>query len=231
MQRLAAQVAPRLSVIIPTLNAADGLATTLAALPSDAEVIVVDGGSSDATLQVAAAAGAQVLRAPAGRGGQLAAGVAQARAPWMLFLHADTRLDAKAWAALEAFIADGANQDTAAAFGFRLDARAWQARLLEVGVRLRVALLALPYGDQGLLIHRQLYERVGGYRPLPLMEDVDLVQRLGRRRLRILPGVALTSAVRWRRRGWMRQSLLNLHCLALYLTGAPPARIAQIYGR
>lgn len=220
-----------LAVIIPTLNAEAGLAATLAALPPVAERIVVDGGSSDGTVEVARAAAAEVVRSPPGRGVQLAAGATAARAPWLLFLHADTRLDPQAWRALEAHLADPDQVRTAAVFGFQLDERPWQARLLEWGVRLRVAVLALPYGDQGLLIHRDLYAAVGGYRPLPLMEDVDLVRRLGRRRLQLLPGHAITSAARWRRRGWARQTLLNLRCLALYLTGAPPAEIARIYGR
>lgn len=222
---------PTLAVVIPTLNAEAGLADTLAALPPVAELIVVDGGSQDATVSIAKAAGATVLACAPGRGGQLAAGAAMATAPWLLFLHADTRLDPAAWRALDSHLADPDRVKVAAAFRFRLDDRAWQARLLEFGVRLRVAVLALPYGDQGLLIHRDLYGAVGGYGALPLMEDVDLVRRLGRRRLRILPGNAITSSARWRRRGWIAQSLLNLRCLALYLTGAPPAEIARIYGR
>lgn len=220
-----------LAVIIPTLNAAAGLAATLAALPPVAQKIVVDGGSTDGTVEVARAAGAEVLQSPPGRGVQLAAGAAAAKAPWLLFLHADTRLDPRAWAALEAHLSNPGGAQIAAVFGFRLDDPAWQARVLEWGVRLRVALLALPYGDQGLLIHRDLYEAVGGYSALPLMEDVDLVRRLGRRRLHLLQGHALTSATRWRKRGWARQTLLNLRCLTLYLTGTPPAQIARIYGR
>lgn len=225
------RAASALAVIIPTLNAEAGLAATLTALPPVAELIVVDGGSQDATVAIANAAGARVLPCAPGRGGQLAAGAATTTAPWLLFLHADTRLDATAWRALYAHLADPGRRPTAAAFNLRLDDPAWQARLLEFGVRLRGALLALPYGDQGLLIRRDLYDAVGGYGALPLMEDVDLVQRLGRRRLRILKGHAVTSAARWRRRGWVRQSLLNLRCLALYLTGTPPAEIARIYGR
>jgi hypothetical protein len=94
-----------------------------------------------------------------------------------------------------------------------------------------VALLALPYGDQGLLIHRDLYDQLGGYRPLPLMEDVDLVRRIGRRRLTVLPVRAETSARRWRQDGWLARSARNLVCLALFFVGVPAARIARLYGR
>lgn len=225
------EISRALAVIIPTLNAEAGLAATLAALPPVAHRIVVDGGSRDATVEVARAAGAEVLQSLPGRGVQLAAGAAAAQTPWLLFLHADTKLDARAWGALEAHLTAPEQAQRAAVFGFQLDDQAWQARLLEWGVRLRVALLALPYGDQGLLIHRDLYEAVGGYKALPLMEDVDLARRLGRRRLHLLPGVAITSATRWRRRGWARQTLLNLRCLTLYLAGTPPAEIARLYGR
>jgi hypothetical protein len=89
--------------------------------------------------------------------------------------------------------------------------------------------LALPYGDQGLLLPRALYDAVGGYRPLPLMEDVDLVRRLGRRRLAALPIQALTSAERWRRDGWRRRSARNLACLSLWFLGVPPRVIARLY--
>jgi hypothetical protein len=87
----------------------------------------------------------------------------------------------------------------------------------------------LPYGDQGLLIHRDLLASVGGLRPLPLMEDVDLVRRLGRHRLEALPVAAVTSAARWRRDGYLRRSARNLACLALWFAGVPPRIIARIY--
>jgi hypothetical protein len=97
-------------------------------------------------------------------------------------------------------------------------------------VALRVGLLALPYGDQGLLISRRLYDELGGYRPLPLMEDVDLVRRIGRRRLKVMKSSALTSAAKWRRDGWARRSGRNLLCLALYRSGLSAERVARLYG-
>lgn len=146
---------------------------------------------------------------------------------WMLFLHADTRLP-PGWLAV-AMAHMHEHGEVAGAFRFALDDPAWQARIVEAGVRLRIALFALPYGDQGLLVPRALYDAVGGYRPLPLMEDVELVRRIGRRRLRMLRAPAVTSAERWRRDGWLRRSARNLGCLALYALGVSPARIAKLY--
>jgi len=218
-----------LAIIIPALNAAAVLPETLRALPSCAELLVVDGGSADATVAVAEELGARVIQAARGRGAQLRVGAASARSSWLLFLHADTRLDGSAGSAIADFQAR--SRDAAAAFRFRLEDGAWQARIIETVVEIRCRLFGLPYGDQGLLISRSLYEAVGGYRPLPLMEDVDLVRRLGRRRIRILAADARTSSERWRRNGWLAQSALNVRCLALFLRGASPEAIVQLYNR
>lgn len=220
-----------LSVVIPVLDRACELAATLAALPAVGEVVVVDGGSGDDSARVAEDAGVVLVRTAAGRGRQLRAGVERAAGPWLLFLHCDTRLDEAAWTSAAAFIGDPRSAGRAGCFGFALDDPAWQARLVEASVRARVALLALPYGDQGLLIHRSLYASVGGFADWPLMEDVDLVRRLGRRRIAMLPGRATTSSERWRRRGWLRQSASNLECLARFLLGASPQAIARRSGR
>lgn len=222
-----------LSIVLPTLNAArdEALARTLrGCAEAQAQIVVADGGSMDDTRAVAAAAGCRVIEAPRGRGTQLAAGAAAATGDWLLFLHADTRL-AQGWSAMaRAFMADPANAGRAAHFAFALDDPAPQARRLERLVAWRCRVLALPYGDQGLLLSRALYDHVGGFRPLPLMEDVDLVHRLGRARLVALPIVATTSAARWRRDGWTRRSARNLACLTLWFAGVPPRWIARLYG-
>jgi rSAM/selenodomain-associated transferase 2 len=227
-------VRPGLSVVIPTLDAAETLPATLAALGDGAEeVVVVDGGSADGTCAVAAAHGARVVAAPRGRGPQLAAGAAAARGAWLPFLHADTR-PAPGWAAAAAgFMADPVNRaDRAGYFRFALDDPSPQARRLERRVAWRCARLGLPYGDQGLLIARGFYEALGAYRAdLPLMEDVDLVLRIGRHRLVALDVPAVTSAARWRAEGWRRRSARNLLCLSLFVAGVPPRRIAALYGR
>lgn len=219
------------AVIIPVLDRQDELAATLAGLPGSGELIVVDGGSADDSPGVALGSGARLIRTSAGRGRQMRAGAEQAERPWLLFLHSDTRLDQAAWCAAARYVADPRSIARAATFRFALDDGAWQARLLEAAVRTRVALLALPYGDQGLLIHRSLYDSVGGFADVPMMEDVELVRRLGRRRLTPLAGSATTSAERWRRRGWARHSASNMLFLARFLLGASPHAIARLYGR
>ena len=221
----------RLSVIIPTLNAAGDLPAILGVLDPADEVIVVDGGSSDGGPALASSRGARVLESPPGRGVQLANGAAAATADWLLFLHADT-VPAAGWReAVDDHVRTTDGTGKAAFFRFRLDDPSRQARRLEQLVAARVRLFSLPYGDQGLLIHRDLYDHVGGYRPLPLMEDVDLVWRLGGRRLTGLAVDAVTSARRWRKDGWLGRSALNLLCLTLFRLGTPAPLIARLYGR
>ena len=216
-----------LTIVIPVLDAAATLGPCLAALDGADEIIVVDGGSTDDSVGIASCAGARVISAPRGRGSQLCTGGQTARGDWLLFLHADTQLGAGWREAVVAHVATA--PDCAGAFDLRLDDGAWQARIIERGVALRVRLLGLAYGDQGLLISRRLYDEVGGYRPLALMEDVDLIRRIGRHRLCRLGATALTSAERWRRDGWIRRSARNLACLALYAGGVTPARLARFY--
>jgi rSAM/selenodomain-associated transferase 2 len=217
-----------LSVVIPALNAADWIGACLVAVREADEIVVADGGSGDGTPAIAKRNGGRVVRSPPGRGVQLAAGAAAAAGDWLLFLHADTLL-APGWrAAADRHMAR--QRGKAACFRFRLDAGEWQARMVEAGVALRVRLLGLPYGDQGLLVSRRLYDEIGGYRALPLMEDVDLVRRIGGHRLERLGVAALTSPERWRRDGWLRRSVRNLLCLACYRSGMSAERVARLYG-
>lgn len=218
-----------LSIIIPTLNAARFLPSTLAALGKTDDVVVVDGGSNDGSTEIATKFGARTVVTTSGRGRQFIAGEAVAHGPWLLFLHADTVLEAGWRDEVGRFLSDPTTIKKAATFRFALDDSSSAARRLEALVAHRVELFGLPYGDQGLLIHREFYYSLGGFRPWPLMEDVDLVRRVGRRRLTVLQSAARTSAERWRRDGWTRRSLRNLGCLALYFAGVPPQLIVRMY--
>lgn len=229
-----------ITVVIPTLNAEAGLADTLIALVPAAvaglvrEVIIVDAGSQDATKRIASEMGATVLAATPSRGGQLDLGARSARMPWLLFLHADTVLE-PGWEREAADFmqrVDGQpHAPMAASFCYKLDDTGLAPRWLEAMVRLRCWLFALPFGDQGLLMPRRLYQDLGGYAPLPIMEDVDIVRRLGRRRLAMLRSCALTSAHRYRADGYLRRVVRNQICLALHGLGVPAERIEEVYGR
>lgn len=230
---------PRLAVVIPALDAAPHVATAIASVregagPFRLDIVVADGGSGDDTADVARGQGARVIDAPRGRGTQLAAGARMAEGDWLLFLHADTVLQ-PSWApAALAFVGRTDTAEKAGYFRFVLADRAPGARRIERLVALRCRLLALPYGDQGLLISRALYDAVGGFREIPIMEDVDLVRRLGRRRLVALAATARTSAARYNpgegRTAYWSRPLRNLICLTLWFLGVPPRWIRRVYG-
>ena len=224
---------PALDVVIPTLNAGATLAATLAALQGEPSIAIAvcDGGSTDDTVAIARQAGATVMTAPAGRGSQLAAGALAGDASWILFLHGDTAL-APGWTnAVKAFTSRHVNIGKAGYFRLHFDSADPRARRVERLAAWRSRRLGLPYGDQGLLIARALYEYLGGFKPLPLMEDVDLVRRIGRKNLVPLDADSVTSAAHYERDGWTMRPLRNLSCLTLYFAGVPPAAIAHLYGK
>lgn len=228
-----------ISVVIPTLNAQDHLAACLNALIAGVvegvirEVIIVDGGSSDDTRQIADAAGARIIAATPGRGLQLAAGAKAAKFEWLLFLHADTVLET-GWEREVAGFTERAEalkrRNSAAAFRFTLDDVGMAPRLLEQLVAIRSTLLRLPYGDQGLLMPKALYKEIGGFREMPLMEDIDLVRRVPRGSMTILRTRAVTSAIRFKRDGYLKRSGRNLLCLLLYYLRVPAHVIVKLYG-
>lgn len=221
------------SIVIPALNAAEELPLCLESLMPGLEaglireVVVCDGGSQDATGAIAEAAGCRLIEAPRGRARQLIAGASAARGDWLLFLHADTALSREWPERVAEHISH--RPDMAAAFTlvYRSDAR--QARWLEARANRRARWLGLPYGDQGLLIPAALYERIGGYRDIPLMEDVAIVRAIGRKRLTLLSAEARTSAAKYERDGWRKRAWRNAWLLMRYLLGADPAKLARAY--
>ena len=179
-----------ISVIIPTANSERLLPRCFDSLITAAvrgvvrDVIVSDAGSGDATLEIADAAGAHIVHAKKGRGAQFAQGVEAAKSDWLLFLHPETALEPGWEVEAESFIGQAVmERPRAAVFRFALEDFSGEARRAEAKAALRTALFALPYGDQGLLIPKRLYQKIGGYRALADMEDADIVRRVGRRRL------------------------------------------------
>ena len=225
----------RISIIMPTLNAAATLPRSLEALIEGLgtglgtglirELIVSDGGSDDATPDMAVAAGALVLTGPPSRGGQLQRGCAAASGQWLLILHADTVLS-PGWAQV---VSDHINRAGAGPAWFRLrfDDPGVMASWAAGWANLRARLFGLPYGDQGLLVAKDDYLRAGGYPDQPLMEDVALVRALGG--LTGLPAEARTSAGKYQRDGWLRRGARNLWTLMRYFSGADPEILATRY--
>ncbi|MEL6979910.1 MAG: TIGR04283 family arsenosugar biosynthesis glycosyltransferase [Pseudomonadota bacterium] len=224
-----------LSVVIPTLNALPGLGPVIGSLGPGLQaglirdLVISDGGSNDEIAAAAEGLGARLVTGPPGRGGQLRRGADAASGAWLLFLHADTLLPEGWPGAVAAHFAEA--PDRAASFRLAYDEAGFGARLVSGWANLRTRLFALPYGDQALLISRRLYDAVGGYPDQPVMEDVALARRLGRRRLRLLAPAVETSFEKYRREGWLRRGAKNWACLAQYYAGVDPEVIAARYRR
>jgi len=226
-----------ISVIIPTLNAERRLAVCLEGLVAAAvaglvrEVIVCDGGSTDRTVEIADAAGARVVPSEKGRGAQLAAGASAARGAWLLFLHGDTVLEDSWTEEIGEFLSG--DRRRIGVFSLRFDKKGFAPAVVAKGAMLRTRLLASPYGDQGLLISRQLFDEIGGYRAMALFEDVDIIDRVvrraGRKALHIFHARAITSTARYERGGYFGRVLRNTLCLAMYRAGVAPEKILRLY--
>ncbi len=223
---------PLVSIVIPVWRDEGALTRTLERLHNTRQVeiiaAVVLGEEPLSAVLRERRPDVRWVSAPRGRAAQMNAGAAVASGRWLLFLHADSQLPGDWLDVLTQ--ADASAGTVMGAFRFALDSPDWRARVIETGVRLRVALFGLPYGDQALFVRSQTFRAVGGYRDLPLMEDVDLVRRVKRLgRLLQSPSPVLTSARRWERDGWLRRSAQNVGLAIRFLLGASPARLAQRY--
>ena len=229
----------KITVIIPTLNSAARIMPTLACLVEPMvdgvikQVIFADGGSTDITAEIAEEAGVEFVSAPKGRGMQCKIGVIFAtQSDWLLFLHDDSQLSEDWGDEVAGFIQNTDNIDRCAYFKLALDDRSIKAKIVAWGANLRCKLFSLPYGDQGLLISRKLYEEVGGFGTMPLMEDVDMITRIkaqiGKQNLVMLNSVLTTSADKYKA-GYAKRVWRNFNYLMSYKMGKDPKQIAESY--
>jgi len=221
---------PRLSVIIPTLNEAEGLGATLEHVnqADGVEIIIADGRSQDATCSIAADSGALVVTETGGRAAQLNAGAKQAGGRHLLFLHADTLLPDSFDAAIRRTLNDPTT--VAGAFQFQTDRINVGMRIIEWGTNMRSSLFQWPYGDQGIFLEKRVFDELGGFLDMPIMEDFELVRRLRRRgRIVTVPEAVITSARRWQDLGILRTTLRNQAMIIGYFAGIKPERLARFY--
>ena len=219
------------SVIVPVLNEAEIIESALkqvTSLQGNFEIIVVDGGSSDQTVSLARRF-AVVLSSPKGRAAQMNAGAKAAKGDILLFLHADTSLPGNALPAVEKALKDP--EIAGGRFKIKLDETGWEYRMVETGINVRDYLIKGFTGDQVIFVRKSVFESLGGYLNMPLMEDLDFGRRLCRAgRVIRLPLTVVTSARRWKKKGLFRTILLMWALRIGYLMGKQPHRLYRFYG-
>ena len=217
-----------ISIIIPTLNEAENIPALKLLVQQVAEVIIVDGGSSDTTVELAADLGLSVLHTDKGRGAQVNLGASKATSQVLLFLHADTVLPP----AFPRLVNNCLTQKGTilGAFSLGIESTSWLLRIVSGGANIRSRFLQLPYGDQSLFIRKTDFEKLGGFPETPIMEDyifVKLAKKKGK--VATLPQTVLTSARRWQKLGPIRTTCVNQLMILGYCVGITPEKLASFY--
>jgi rSAM/selenodomain-associated transferase 2/rSAM/selenodomain-associated transferase 1 len=220
---------PYMSVIIPTLNEANYIEETIErALDEDVEIIVVDGGSRDDTIRKATDLGVRVEASPPGRAKQQNHGAAVTRGGVLLFLHADTWLPKGYVSRVFETLLD--SKTAVGAFRFKTDTDHWMMKAVDLMTNLRARTLKMPYGDQALFMRKAMFESVGGFPDVPIVEDLFLVRRLAKEGcVRIVTAPVITSARRWQTLGVVRTSLINVVIATAVTLGFSPRRFVSLY--
>ena len=225
---------PAISVIIPVLNEAQGINDVITHIRSQAavdvvEIIVVDGDPAGSTIKAISHPGIITAVAEKGRGSQMNRGAIRASGHILLFLHADTFLPPNAFARIRKCME--VTRHAGGAFDLGIDSERKIFRITERYVAWRTRLTRIPFGDQAIFVRRDYFERIGGYRDIPIMEDVDLMRRIRQRgdAICVVPEKVMTSARRWQRDGIVFGTLRNWMLQALYYCGVAPERLARFY--
>ncbi len=220
----------KLSVVVPTLNEERCLARALASIPAGVEILVADGQSEDRTREIATEQGARVIEGALGRGAQMNLGAKAASGDTLLFLHADCELSPGANDAIREALDD--TDVVGGSFTLRVEPTSLGLGLVSLGSNLRARFLGFPYGDQGLFVRRSEFERIGGYRDIPIMEDVDLAKRLRARGRMVTLDVPVTTTPRhWERLGPFATTVVNWVAVTAFFLGVSPQRLAPVYHR
>jgi rSAM/selenodomain-associated transferase 2/rSAM/selenodomain-associated transferase 1 len=221
-----------ISVIIPTLNEAQAIEPTISSLKQcrRTEIIVVDGGSRDETVEIARSLGAKVLTSAPSKAMQMNAGAAEASGEVLLFLHADSRLPDNFEQCVTAAL--DRSEICAGAFSLGIESDAVGLRIIERVANWRARVFQMPYGDQALFVCRNLFFEIGGYPDYPIMEDFEFVRRLKRKgKIVILPDTVQTSPRRWLNLGIVKTWLLNQIIIVAFYLGISPQRLSRWYAR
>jgi len=223
-----------ISVIIPVLNEAEGINGLITHLRGQeaggsVEIVVVDGDPAGSTLQALSGAGVVTVKSGPGRALQMNRGAARAAGDILLFLHADTILPQNAFTHIQEAFQDA--EYVAGCFDLGIRSARWIFRITERYVALRTRMTRIPFGDQAVFVRRDYFDRIGGYREIPIMEDVELMRRIRGRGdvICIIPQNVSTSARRWEREGVLFTTCRNWMLQLLYFLGVPPERLARFY--
>ena len=220
----------QVTVVIPTYNSEKTIENTLNSICKYFnKIIMVDANSCDLTIQMSKKYNIKIIKSLKGRGPQLILGAEHAATDWIFFLHSDTIIKKNNIIDINQFITNTLNNNKAASFKIKFNTNNIWSNLLSKLVNIRSKYLKLPYGDQGLLISRSFYKNIGGYKNIPIMEDVEIIRNIGFRNIKILNSYIITDAERFENQGWIYRSMINLFCLTLYFLGFNINYINKIY--